>query len=126
MFQITPPARMTRQELEDELVFRRAEMGVSPDEAALGALMAHGLKRREARLLWALYRSPSRVLSTLRLLDAMGIDPDREPCRSTVNVYVRRLRKSLGSAIIRTAWDEGFQITGEGTATVAAILSGQQ
>jgi DNA-binding response OmpR family regulator len=116
------PDLMTREELEEEVLFLRSELGIALEETSIQALIsALGLTRSPVRLLLALHGHQGKVASTLSLMEACAhYQHDRE--MKIVSLWVCRLRKALGHDAIENAWGKGYRLTSEGIAKVDQIL----
>lgn len=120
------PEVMTRQELEDEVVYLRGELGLTTSASAIGAVKAAtGLSDGPARVLLALYRAKGRALAKHQILDAVPAQrtvDDRDP--KLVDVWVCRVREATFPDAIKTIWGQGHAITPEGAELVAKAIEG--
>ena len=70
----------------------------------------HTLTAAEFALLRTLMRRPGQVMDKLTLLETITDDPD-ERDTNMVEVYVRRLRKLIGTERIQTLRGQGYRLT---------------
>lgn len=98
---------MSREELEDEVVYLREEMGMTANAVAVAQYQSLGLTRREARVFVSL-QTAKRPLDAIDLecaLDPLGDDRNLTDLTKT---YVSRIRKKLGPDTIKTHWGIGY------------------
>lgn len=116
--------------LEAELAEWELQYGDAPTPPALSAetedfLVARALyriSRGPAAMLFRLMASPGRIVPGVTLHDACRAD-DRTENPKLVNVYVHRLRKTLGEDAIEIAWGQGYRITEAAAARVSAQIA---
>jgi two-component system copper resistance phosphate regulon response regulator CusR len=94
-----PAAVFTYGRLRLDLLRLQADVGA-------GAVQ---LTSRECQLLWALMREPGRVVSKEDLLARIWRSAP-ETASNVIDVYIRRLRARLGTAVIVTVRGEGYRV----------------
>lgn len=109
--------------LEDEVAYLRSELGLAQDATKIKALkVSLGLTETEALLLHALYATRQHYLSRAQVFDATRPSSRRDCTLKIVDVYVSKLRRKIGSDIIKTLWGYGYCLTPQGVALVQASL----
>ena len=112
-------------ELEERIAFLESELGLTKDATLLAEIRTRfGLTAGEATLLQVLYQSPAgRVARNWTLLEQL---PPKEggPDRGLkiVDVYICKLRKSIGKDAIETVWGEGYRLTPDARLKLSALL----
>lgn len=90
---------LTRGNISLDLISRRVTVGNQ----------IHELTTREFLLLEVLLRNPGQIISREQLLDRVwGFDHD--PGSNVVDVYIRYLRKKVGSDVIKTVRGLGYKL----------------
>ena len=69
----------------------------------------HDLSRREFDLLETLMRHPGQILSRAQLLN-MVWDMSFDPGSNVVDVYIRALRKKIGTEKVETVRGSGYRL----------------
>lgn len=118
------PHKMSREQLEEEVVYLRGELALVQDRRALGFVAATlSLSPNEAILLVAMANANGRVVMRQHLFDAMErADRNYEPAEKNLDVYICRLRKKLPPASIRNSWGIGYSLVGEGLALIRGVM----
>lgn len=120
------PDAMTREELEDEVVYLRGELGLTTSASAIGAVKAAtGLSDGPARVLLALYRTKGRALAKHQILDTVPAQrtiDDRDP--KLADVWICRIRQATCFEAVDTVWGQGYAISPTGRAIVEKALEG--
>lgn len=116
---------MTRDELEDEVVWLREELGQTISDDRLARVMGLGVTAGEATLVLRLYAAKGKPVRLMvleeRLASATGRDISQSS-RPVVPVLAHRVRKALGRDVISNFWSVGFALSDRGIAMVAAVL----
>lgn len=120
------PEDMTREELEDEVVYLRSELGLMQSDDEVAHLRrAYPMSRAAARLVLALRAAGQRGLTYHQLDEAVppvkGTAGDRNV--KVLTVWVCHARKVMGAAAIETIWGRGVRISPTGAALVDAALN---
>jgi hypothetical protein len=113
------------EELEEEVVYLRSEMGLQQNSADIAAIrMAFRVSPCSAKLLLALYRAKGRPVSPYQLLEAMPPRYDRNDGRDPqmIAVLVSKIRKALGHDFIRTERTRGLHLPREAMNVLAVTL----
>lgn len=122
-----PPAAMTREELEDEVVYLRSELRPALDHDRDQLMMALRMTNAETLILSALYAGRGHPVSNWRLADAAPagrMTADRNDI-AAVKVWISRIRRKLGADAVLTIRNLGYALTTSGVAQVEAALAGR-
>ena len=114
------PHAMTREELEEEVVYLREEVSATYDIAQFDFLRKLGLRAGPARMLLALRRAAPRAMTKTQLLE-IGQHPHGEPLLKMVDVYISHIRKLVGFEGIETVWGHGYFMTTIGVRAMDAL-----
>lgn len=123
---MTAPERMSREELEEEVLYLRREMGLALDAQALAALArAMGMSRRRgvARLVQALHQAKGRPVQNWVLEENLYTAQDDRAPSNLVAVYVCHARDVLGRDAIANHRAQGYALTRVGMERVRALLA---
>lgn len=118
------PEDMTREELVEEVVYLRSELGPAADHDRDRLVIAFRTTLAETCILSALYAGKGHPVSNWRLADAAPagrMTADRNDI-AAVKVWISRLRKKLGADAISTTFGLGYALTPRGIALVDAAL----
>ena len=122
------PEDMSREDLIEEVVFLRSELGLQQLASRTSALTAaFGLTAMEAHLTAALYGAKGRPLSVLVLHEHILTFQGRRDGGDNldaVSVYVCRIRKKLGLLAVETIRVKGYALTPMGLEKVAPVIEG--
>lgn len=121
-----PLCHMTREDLEDELAWRRSEMGEGVLAREIEAVReVFGFTPQEARACLILYRAKERPVSRVAILEQL---PARNRAEDTlgqmVQVIVCRIRRLMGKDAVITSGDGHYRyrLSADARARVAAAL----
>lgn len=113
--------------LEEEIAYLRSELGLQTElTMKRGLSRSLGLSPGELSLALALYRAKGRVV-TSSFLEEILPDPRGNAGERTlklVQVYVCRLRRTLGFDAIDTIWGQGYQLMPKGREIIREALEG--
>jgi len=119
-------------ELEEEVAYLRAELGLQRDETQIALVreaLPLGIPGRVgvARFLLALYAARGRVMTYAQIMEAVppkaGGDDDRT--YNLITIWACWARKALGRDIIDTVFGHGYRLTPEGLTRVRRLLTGE-
>lgn len=119
------PDAMTREELQDEVVYLRGELGLLRDDDQIANLRrAYPMHRGAARLVMALRAAGQRGLTYQQLDEAIPQVHDSGGDRGIkiISVWASYARKALGPGVIETIWGKGLRLSPNGIALVDAAL----
>jgi len=120
------PVKMTRQQLEDEVLYLRGELGMRDDQIArLGH--AFKLTPQEAYVLSTLYAARGKIIKDGFILDNLPRWRTRDRDENTVKVYIHRIRKRFAPmTVIETAGWHGYRLTSLGIALCDGVAAPKQ
>lgn len=120
----TDPSRMSRQQLEDEVLYLRGELGMRSDQIAQFGF-AFKLSPQESQVLSTLYAARGKIVKDGFILDNLPRWRTRDRDENTVKVYIHRIRRRLAPTfVIQTVGWHGYRITADGIALCdGALLS---
>jgi|GEM_PF-5520889 len=113
---------MTRAELEEEVVWLRDELGLTPDKAALAKIRAKRFSPMEAEVLYLLWKAGGAVRSSGQIEDAMRLHAKDNDTHTPASIAIFKLRRKLGAEMIDNIRSEGFRLSRSGLEAVTAIV----
>lgn len=121
------PEGMTREELEEEVAWRRAEMGEGVLAREIEAVReVFGLTPQQSHAVLIMYRAKERPLTRTALLEQLPARHDRseDSAGEQIKVIVCNIRKRMGSAAVITSGDGHYRyrLSPEARTRVAAAL----
>lgn len=118
-----PVERMSREELEEEVLYYRnaAAEALQADKVRLLA-QAIGFTPNEARVALCLYTAKRTVLREALLTATVRLDHAREVTKKTLDVMLHRVRFKLGAFGLVVFDGYGWTLTEEGRAIIARAL----
>lgn len=115
--------RMSREDLEEEVLFLRAELRADETAAEINRIRALGLAPADSRVLLQLMRRSPVAVSRANLFEISSRDGiDRDASLKIVDVYISRIRKIVGYNSVQTVWAYGYRLTTDGYAAVSAAI----
>jgi DNA-binding response OmpR family regulator len=114
--------RMSREDLEEELAWRRSEMSAANDDASLAAVMTwFDIPRTSAQILMCLAEGNGQIVSRQSIRNRLyGDRVDGGPVTKIIDVYISKLKPKLPPGSIKLAWGIGYRLTETGLAAYDA------